>query len=424
MGCKIPWIEYRGRWVGENGRSVVGRSYASIDDPYIDAHVAATICFGGAIAYELDTTYGVTDYWLNEICIPNIHARYTNDRRLCKVLALAMLCASFNPEARSALKIGTRIRDRFIDDYVVDNIGDRQPDELCPVKKIRVQPVPVDGELTIVKLRDVLVDEDNNIENRAVDVSFHTDATDATTTTAADATTTTTGAAAAPAAAAGPRIVAQNTTTHASRLVPNNVLPHIASNSQVLAMMSSMQTRMNQNHDMVLATLKADRMFQEQQFKMVMQRFRAYGGTIEGGFARQHAVQVAGPNPNQQQQQQLDALLPTVNPRATLHPCPRDLVMLWTEYNVGLDGRKPARDFTNSERTQTNQMKQKYWRRQHVWRVQAILLTGGLSLLEANNKILQVTGGKNVTQIINALILHRKTYKSDGGIHPSLRLTR
>ncbi len=35
---------------------------------------------------------------------------------------------------------------------------------------------------------------------------------------------------------------------------------------------------------------------------------------------------------------------------ASLSPCPRNLYDLWTEYTVGLGGRKPASQFSHCER--------------------------------------------------------------------------
>ena len=86
-------------------------------------------------------------------------------------------------------------------------------------------------------------------------------------------------------------------------------------------------------------------------------------------------------------------------------------MQLWMEWNVGLDGRKPAKEFTTRERNQKlNGIKQKYYRRRCVWIVQARLLNGGMTLIEANTKIHQVTGGKTVTQVIDRMIQFQRVY--------------
>ena len=106
--------------------------------------------------------------------------------------------------------------------------------------------------------------------------------------------------------------------------------------------------------------------------------------------------------------------------RATLHPRPRDLMQLWEEWTSGVDGRKAAKDFTTSERN-SKPNKQKYYRRLLVWKTQARLIDGGMSLLAANNRITTITGASTVTGVINTLIAFKKTYLAQGGTHPQLR---
>ncbi len=44
---------------------------------------------------------------------------------------------------------------------------------------------------------------------------------------------------------------------------------------------------------------------------------------------------------------------------------PRTLHVLWAEYQQGIDGNKPARDFTREERGGDN--KDRYWKRKQFW---------------------------------------------------------
>jgi len=108
--------------------------------------------------------------------------------------------------------------------------------------------------------------------------------------------------------------------------------------------------------------------------------------------------------------------------RATLHPRPRDLVQLWTEWTTGIDGRKAAKDSTKTERnSRVNGVKQKFYRRLLLWQTQARLVDGGMSLCAANNRLLTITGATNPTGVINKLIEFKKLYRNEGGIHPQLR---
>ena len=60
-GAEVPQTEYRGRWIGDKGKSVVGRIYVRKDDPYTDGYVAGLLCDDGPIKYELQDGLAVTD---------------------------------------------------------------------------------------------------------------------------------------------------------------------------------------------------------------------------------------------------------------------------------------------------------------------------------------------------------------------------
>ena len=63
----------------------------------------------------------------------------------------------------------------------------------------------------------------------------------------------------------------------------------------------------------------------------------------------------------------------------------------------------------------------KFYRRLLVWKTQARLVDGGMSLLAANQRIHTITGGKTVTAVIDKLIAFKRAYAADGGVHPELR---
>jgi hypothetical protein len=65
-------------------------------------------------------------------------------------------------------------------------------------------------------------------------------------------------------------------------------------------------------------------------------------------------------------------------------------------------------------------MKQKFYWRLHVWKIQCHLIDGGMSIIAANNRICSITGERSVTKIIDKLISFRNVYKEHGGIHPQL----
>ena len=100
---------------------------------------------------------------------------------------------------------------------------------------------------------------------------------------------------------------------------------------------------------------------------------------------------------------------------ACLSRCPKTLHTLWIEYEFGLANRKPAKDFTASER---GKVKYVYHRRKVVWDKIGEMIRSGWSSDEACNKIYEAYGAqKNITYIINQM---RKDKKNGG--HPSLRM--
>ena len=94
---------------------------------------------------------------------------------------------------------------------------------------------------------------------------------------------------------------------------------------------------------------------------------------------------------------------------AVLSPHPRTLYEVWDEYNNGIGGRKPAREFSSQER---GKVKYKYYRRKKVWDLVSALTRTGLDCHVAIDRIYQVYGrGKSVTQIIQNIIAdHKRRY--------------
>jgi hypothetical protein len=100
---------------------------------------------------------------------------------------------------------------------------------------------------------------------------------------------------------------------------------------------------------------------------------------------------------------------------ATISPTPRTLHELWQEYEFGIGGRKPAKDFTAQER---GGVKHKYTRRKVVWDKIAEMVRGGWTAQAAIDRIYFVYGvNLCVTHIINRM----KVDRALGG-HPELRV--
>ena len=98
---------------------------------------------------------------------------------------------------------------------------------------------------------------------------------------------------------------------------------------------------------------------------------------------------------------------------ATLSKCPRNLYVLWQEYQFGLGGRKPARQFTAVER---GRVKFKYSRRKIIWGAIDRMVRGGATAQVAIDRIYEVYGRLNVSAMAAAM---REDEKRGG--HQQLR---
>ena len=184
----------------------------------------------------------------------------------------------------------------------------------------------------------------------------------------------------------------------------------------MLVNVQRMQQQSSQMHRQLEASIASFRQWSSTQFKMINTNVRRFGGTVTGGFARQDPQQAnnrrrAGAENEETRGGGLLA--------ATLAPTPRFLSDLWDEYQFGLGGRKPARDFTATESGNSNQgIKQKYYRRKFVWLTIEKLIERGESKDSAIHKIRTAYGYRSsVTNIIECFI---RDHKDGGTGHPNL----
>lgn len=121
-------------------------------------------------------------------------------------------------------------------------------------------------------------------------------------------------------------------------------------------------------------------------------------------------ARLSRPQPPAEQQ---DRDVPVRQAVARLSKGPKDLFELWHEYQFGSGGRKPARDFTPSERGAN---KFAYSRRKVFWDVVSELVRSGYTSDAAIDKVYAVFGRQlSVSNILVALRMHKKT-----GGHPAL----
>ena len=380
-GCDDKEIEIRGRWKNSRGRIVF--IYIGVKKLYEDAKVCSKLCVGGPVMYVLKPGLGstITQQWMFDNVIPNIRRRYSNDTKLCRVLGTALLyaCISDDPNIYIPRNIRSRVRSAY------NSLG---LDESQPVMKVPLIVYRDQDQLRIEPIADpgqgVAAGNSNNNGEGAAIING--------TTAAATATYGTTPAA----------------------------------NAQAIQLMSIRQTRLEnqlgQVHVSLQASIGESRSHADHQFRMLNNNIRAFGSRIQGAFSIQQQQQQA-PLTNENERRLL-ALngnpsnpLPEIVQPANLCDRPSSLVMLWEEYINGIDGNKPAEQFSRAEVNVNKAMAVRYGRRNTFWKTMKRLVDQGHSHQVAINRIRNAYGWhSSVTQILKKMNADKK----NGG-HPNLR---
>ena len=321
---------------------------------YTDAKVESLLCVGGPVKYQLRQGLPITNEWLFEHVVPNIYRRYSNDLNLCKMFALAVLFAALD----EASEVPIAIREQVTVAYAT--LG---ADEIQPVIKVPLHVYRIEDRLTIDEIRQ----EENNgapMVNGGLLVN------------------------------AGPGLL--------------NVGPSILHHQQALLVkLDRLERHCNDQYRQLHALIERNERILVNQFQTMNNNIRRFGGTVEGAFVVQRG---AGHARN-------DGVGNRNEPQSLAHN-PRTLMELWREWKHGIDGRKPAEQFTMAERnSRVGGVKQKWYRRSVVWKCMDRLVRSGDTPQVAANKIRQAYGYTlSVTQIINQMIHDKQT-----GGHPNLR---
>uniref|UniRef100_A0A7S2KS93 Transcription activator GCR1-like domain-containing protein n=1 Tax=Skeletonema marinoi TaxID=267567 RepID=A0A7S2KS93_9STRA len=355
-------IEIRARWKQSRSGKVIF-FYIGLKKAFEDASVCATLCIGGPIKYELKegTDASITPNWLYEHVIPNIKRRFHNDTKLCNVLGKALLyaCMSDDPNITVPDILRNRVRSAY------NSLG---LEETQPVEKI---------PLHVHRLRDKLLIS----EVRAGSLVQGVDGRDGSGMTYPEAVQT------------------------------------------LLLRQDQLELTMNQRFEGVSSQIHNLQNFNGKNFRLLNNNLRSYGGTIQGSFVQQRTREMRA----QERHEDHDLLqrndhLGEDTQAAVLSSNPTSLHALWVEYRAGLNGRKAAMNFTKSERNADHKTSQKYSRRNHIWKCIQRLCNNGMSSDVAIDRIRQTYGfTTSPSKIIDSMIDDKKRYKSEGGIHPTLR---
>jgi len=346
--------------------------YIDVRQLYIDALVASKLCVGGPCAYKLtEQASGITNEWLFENVVPNLRRRFPNDTRLCRALGLALLHAALDSELKDWVRVAIQQRieaawTKFLEEECQVDVNADGFEIPNAVKKVRLVVYRVQEQLMI----DEVAGED-------------------------------------PPAAGGGGVAGGN-------VAGGNGSVSQEQHQALLIQLQQIRDSMHANHQQTQATLNALRLWIESQLLRINNNVRRFGGTIQGGLARQG---------NQRQRQQVVQQERQANAEghapgsATLSQQPRTLLLLWEEYQFGIGGRKPAKDWTSRERNNREDgIKQKYYRRNIVWQSIDRQVRAGLTAAAACHQIRNHYGFRDsVTSIINKMKFDRTNNRLPDG---------
>jgi len=340
VGAQADEIEIRGRWKPQ-GKRVVYR-YIDVDQLHIDAKVAALLCPGGPIKYKLKVGLDrINDEWLFTNCVPHIRARYPTDRRLCRTLGLATLYAYCEPTLRGLLTEFHWIR-------IAAALQGLEYGNNC-VEKIPLHVYNVNGNLHIEELT-----QGAGQEAGAAQLPMGVAGTD-------------TGA------------MVQTIILNQQRTITNQALMQV----QIDNRFAEMKTYIGRQN----VTLNGN--------------IHRFGGTVQGGFARQDPVQ-AGERQAALRERglPLDALnlpagvLEHRDPTAELAKNLHSLEDYWREWKYGIGGRKPAQLFSSRERGGHGSKRKSmmFSRRLRIYTLLQLLVDEGRTIAQAIEDIKNAYG--------------------------------
>jgi hypothetical protein len=357
--------KYAATWARNNGCSeeeVNGRGrwkktrrvvdrYLDVEQEFVDAKVEAALCVGGPIKYKLVDGSGITSAWYDEYVVPGIKQYFGESNTISDVLALPLLYASLEIDLVHTVPL--TIASRI-----------RQAYEVIRVLDVDVNPV-VKVRLDVHRVQDRLcIDEVNDDYNHAGGLLAHDRQ--------------------------------QNLDTNMAQQL-QQIKQQIATQyNQIQQSVNNLRVEISHKHSIIQKNINRIFIQPPHQATQQQRREREAHDNIEEAaalFDEEHRTQLI----------------------AVLSKTPRTLFDLWIEYQHGIGGNKPAKDFTYTER---GKCKFKYCRRKVVWDCISKHVNAGYLAATAIDRIYQCYGrNQTVSSIIVAMVRDKK----NGG-HPNLRI--
>ena len=360
-GCSRDDVDARGRWKGT--RRIVDM-YIDSTIPYPDAKVAASLCIGGAIKYEVRRDSRISEDWLLEHVSRNILRLFP--RQMALVLGKALLWGICDDEVS-----------QFIEPEMVERVrADVRSLNNCytnnntnPVKKI---PLVIGGEEGALVINELDNGNDNDETNPVARGGIAGGNDNGQLRVLVSAVRS---------------LTRQNeemkNELHIFKCTCNTLLSQLNNSVKRIAMIPSVRAHS-------VRSRRSNMIFSEDT-----------GGDGLAGTA----VPAIGNNRNDND---------SIPYELTLCRCPKSLHVLWQEYEFGVGGRKAAKLFSSSER---GRVKFNYSLRNHFWNLMRNMLLRGYSHSSAIDKIYRVYGNNHsATKILRMIRNDAKT-----GGHAQLR---
>lgn len=366
-GASQDDVENRGRWK----RARVVNVYIDVNLPYPDAKVAGILCVGGPCAYVLREGCGISDEWLATHVVPSLALRSRISPKVSLVLAKPVLWACFDPRLESFVHEGIRMRVR-------------QEYQRIRVLEADVNPVERVSLIITGYESEVHIDEIVGLED-LIDAASQDGEQQGTNDTGASGAT-------------------RRASNNNARSVLSSSVEHFrALYSQSMAMRRELQQLRSNIEEFRDSNREYMSRMNTNISRIAIQPGRALG--FRGAVAAVAAGGATAAGVNNNGGENTAVLVPPAAQHlpfaAVLTRTPRDLHILWMEYEFGIGGRKAARLFTPAER---GACKYKYHRRKVVWDKIMELIRTGHTAQTAIDAIYDVYGQhRTVTAIINEM---------------------
>jgi hypothetical protein len=354
--------DHRGRWKGDASKASI--RYESTTLPYPDALCAVALCHGGPIAYRIKPGSWVSNDWIVANVTPNVAA--VHGTQLAALFGRALLWACCDEDAR--VMIPHKLYNRVMSAYRLGSASASQQQQDVSNEESE-QTAATSIENPIVKRFIVVTERDDTAVIDVMDESY-------TSTTGG----ITTGAGGNMEQRMWRMEHAITANTDKIDNVDNNLKSYEANRKQDMASIKKCMTKINK--------------------LPLTPRRRIHTATDDDGEDTP-AAEEDTPQHN----------MPAAD--ASLSKTPHDLYELWDEYDVGIGGRKPAKNFTAQEK---GRCKATYCRRKLFWDlIKRVINHSDTDYRTAIDQIYGVYGYLSITK------LHKKVLADEKiGGHPRL----